>query len=160
VKVRIIAAAALAASIMGFNGSALAGNLFFEGDMVRGRSQDGTTGPTCVLTSQFMRKEHVVWRVRVLGEDGNPVDDKSVKSLEIKLTDGSTFAMHYGTHPRKDPTDSFWATSWGIPADYPTGSIGYSVVATDADGKEHVWKPFNVNLSQLTIIHGEAVFTK
>lgn len=155
-----LAALALSAAAVGFASPASAGNLFFEGDMVRGYTQDGATGPTCVLSSQYMRKEHVVWRVRVLNEDGSEADDKSLKSLVVQLSDGEKFDMHYGTHPRKGPTDHFWATAWAIPADYPTGTVTYKVIATDMDGKTHEWAPFNVNLSQLTVIPGEVTFTK
>lgn len=156
----LIVAAAFSAAFLGLADAAGAGPLFFEGDMVRGRSQDGQTGVTCVLTSQYMRKEHVVWRVRVLDAAGGQVDDKGLKSLEVVLSSGEKFAMKFGPHPRGKPTDNFWATSWGIPVDYPTGTISYKIVATDMDGHAHEWMPFNVNLSNLTIIPGEAVFTK
>jgi hypothetical protein len=156
----LITALALSVAAVGFAVPASAANLFFEGDMVRGGTQDGATGATCVLTSQYMRKEHVVWRVRVLQADGSPADDKVLKSLVVQLSDGSSYPMHYGTHPRKNPTDSFWATSWGIPSDYPTGTVSYKVIATDMDGNTQEWTPFNVNLSQLTVIPGEVTFTK
>ena len=38
--------------------------LFIAADMVRDR---GGSGPACVLTSRFMRKEGVAWRIRVQG---------------------------------------------------------------------------------------------
>lgn len=156
----LLTALSLSVAAVALAAPANAANLFFEGDMVRGGTQDGATGPTCVLTSQYMRKEHVVWRVRVLQEDGTQADDKVLKSLVVQLSDGESFPMHYGTHPRKNPTDKFWATSWAIPADYPTGTVDYKVIATDMDGNTHEWTPFNVNLSQLTVIPGEVTFTK
>jgi hypothetical protein len=155
----ILSGVALSAALLS-SGSAQAVNLFFEGDMVRGATQDGATGATCVLTSQYMRKEHVVWRVRVLDETGAQLDDKGLQSLVIELSDGQQFPAHFGHHPRGKPTDDFWATSWGIPADYPTGTISYKVIATDLDGTVHEWRPFNVNLSDLAIIPGEVTFTK
>ncbi len=156
-----VACALLAAGLMGLAGTAQAANLFFEGDMVRGRGKEGATGATCVLSNQFMRKEIVAWRVRVLGEDGQPVDDKGLKSLVVQISDGQTFDMKFGPHPRNPPqTDSFWAAGWSIPADYPTGSLSYKVVATDIEGNVHEWAPFNVGSSQLTVIPGEAAFTK
>src|SRR3954471_23958876 len=39
--------------------------LFPEGDIVRGNSPLGATGPICVLNSQFKRGENVVFRIRV-----------------------------------------------------------------------------------------------
>jgi hypothetical protein len=156
----ILSAAALVTGALSFGGTAQATALFFEGDMVRGHTQDGATGPSCVLTSQYKRREEVVWRVRVLDESGKALDDAGLKSLTVVLSDGEKFEMGYGQHPRGKHTDAFWATSWVIPADYPTGTMTYKVVATDADGAAHEWAPFNVEPSNLTIIPGEVTFTK
>ena len=129
--------------------------LFFEGDMVRGRPKTGPTGPVCVLTSQFKRKEKVVWRVRIHDPaKAKPLGKAALKSVVVELSDGQKFPMHHGNHPPKKSTDSFWAVSWDIPADYPTGSFSYKVVATDSDGKAHTWTPFNVRPSQFTVIAG------
>ncbi|MEX0852516.1 MAG: hypothetical protein WD036_04425 [Bauldia sp.] len=158
---QIIKVVALSTAAIAFAGAAEAANFFFEGDMVRGRPQEGATGPTCVLSSQFKHLEHVVWRVRVLAADGQVADDKALKSLVVQVSDGQTFALNYGKHPRNPPqTDAFWATSWAIPADYPTGSLSYKVIATDLEGNAQEWTPFNINLSQLTVIPGEVTFTK
>ena len=135
--------------------------LMFEGDMVRGRPQEGATGPTCVLTSQFKRKEHVVWRLRVFDpKTGEQLDKDGLTSLVVELPDGGRYQAHFGTHPRRNPTDSFWSVSWAIPADYPTGALTYKVVATDLDGKKHTWVPFKVGLSQLAVIEGDVKFAK
>jgi hypothetical protein len=40
-------------------------SMFIEGDMVRGNTGKGQTGPTCVLNSQFKHNENAVFRVRV-----------------------------------------------------------------------------------------------
>ena len=63
-------------------------------------------------------------------------------------------------HPRENFTDQFWTVSWTVPADYPTGSLSYKVVAIDLEGKEHTWEPFKIGFSQLTIIPGEVEFVK
>lgn len=156
----IMRVAALSTAALAFVGSAEAATFFFEGDMVRGRPQEGATGATCVLNSQFKHLEHVVWRVRVLKADGQPADDKALKSLVVMTSDGQTFNLAYGKHPRGTPTDAFWATSWPIPANFPTGSLTYKVVATGLDGTTQEWTPFNVDLSRLTVIPGEVTFTK
>lgn len=156
------AAISMAALTLGPNAHAqMAGKLFFEGDTVRGHPQEGATGATCVLNSQFKHKEEIVWRVRVLDpKTGEQVGKEGLKSLVVHLSSGEHVDMHFGTHPRKTPTDSFWAGSWQIPHDYPNGSFTYKVVATDLGGKQHEWTPFNVGLSRLTVIPGEATFTK
>lgn len=125
---------------------------FFEGDMVRG-PVSGTSLASCVLTSQFKRNEPIVWRVRVIdAKTGRAVDDKALKSLVVVLPDGQKFPARFGPHPKGKNEDFFWTVSWRIPADYPTGTLGYKVIATGADGQPTTWEPFKVSLSQLTIV--------
>ena len=60
------------------------------------------------------------------------------------------------TPPRgAPPTDYFWSVHWEIPADYPTGSLGYKVSATKMDDTTQTWEPFTRAPSQLTVIAGE-----
>jgi hypothetical protein len=125
--------------------------LFIAADMVTGPVG---SGPICVLRSQFMRKESVAWRIRVQDATGKQLDDKSLKSLVVELSDGQKFSSHYGGHPPKEPADYFWSTSWAIPEDYPTGSFNYKVVATALDGTTQSWEPPNVKPSLLTVIPG------
>lgn len=134
--------------------------LFFEGDMVRGGTKAGMTGPVCVLASQFKRRELIVWRIRVRDQAGKNLDASDLRSLVVKLSDGQSFPARFGPHPREKATDDFWATSWAVPADYPTGSFSYSVVATDTAGGTHSWMPFKVAPSQLTIVPGDVTFTR
>ena len=136
------------------------GRLFFEGDMVRGGTPQGLTGPACVLESQFKRRELVVWRIRVRDETGRNLDQSGLKSLVVRLPDGQAFPAHYGPHPKGKDTDQFWSTSWSIPATYPTGTFAYTVVATDNQGHTQEWAPFKVALSELTIIEGDVTFAK
>lgn len=141
--------------------AAAADYLIFQADMVRGATPDGATGPTCVLTSQFKRKEHVVWRVRAFGPgSGEQLGGDGLESLVVALPNGVERKMRFGDHPRKNPLDSFWSVSWEIPEDYPTGSLNYKLVATDLDGKTHEWEPFKIGMSHLTVIEGDVVFTK
>jgi hypothetical protein len=125
--------------------------LFIAADMVTGPVG---SGPICVLRSQFMRKESVAWRIRVQDATGKELDDKSLKSLVVELSDGQKFPARFGGHPPKDPTDHLWSTSWSIPEDYPTGSLNYKVVATAEDGTTQSWEPPNVKPSLLTVIPG------
>jgi hypothetical protein len=129
--------------------------LFFEADMVR-HAQEGQAGPFCVLANQFKRKEAVAWRIRVLDQSGKNMDDKGLKSVVVELSDGQKLPAKFGGHPpRGTPTDFFWSLHWVIPADYPTGSLVYKVVATDLDGRTQTWEPFKRAPTQLTVIAGE-----
>ena len=125
--------------------------LFIAADMVTG---PGGSGPVCVLRNQFMRKEKVAWRIRVQDATGKELDNKSLKSLVVELSDGQKFSAQFRGHPPGAPTDHLWSTSWSIPEDYPTGSFNYKVVATASDGTTQSWEPFNVKPSLLTVIAG------
>ena len=152
-------AIALAAAVLGVADGALAEQakkLFFEGDLVR-HTIENQKGPFCVLTSQFKRKEAVAWRIRVLDSAGDVADDKMLKSVVVELGDGQKLPARYGPHPPRGapPTDFFWSSHWEIPADYPTGSLGYKVIVTMMDDTTQTWEPFKRAPSQLTVIAGE-----
>src|SRR5262249_31175694 len=150
--------ASVALSILGFASTAQAqtggGKLFFEGDIVRG-NQPGAPGPGCVLNGQFKRLEKVVWRVRVLDQGGNALDDKGIKSLVVVLPDGQKFEGRYGPHPPRDTTDHFWTAVWIVPDNYPSGTFVYKVAVTDQQGQTHTWEPFKRSVSQLAVIDGK-----
>lgn len=149
-----LSAIALSVAFAGFGGSAQAqqAKLFFEGDMVRS-AQAGAPGPFCVLTSQFKRNEKVAWRVRVTDATGKDIDEKGIRRLFVVLPDGKRFQLAYHGHPNRPPeTDHFWSGSWIVPADYPTGTFAYKVLAIDNQGKEHTWEPFKIKSSQLTVL--------
>jgi hypothetical protein len=143
--------------------------LFIEGDIVRGNTPSGLTGPVCVLANQFKRKEKVVFRIRVRDIAGESLDDKSLKGIVVELSDGQKFAADYRARPpvaiRKalgisEPTDHFWSAVWLIPEDYPTGSLSYKVVATDMQGNTQSWTPFKDPRSLPLVMAGEVEYTK
>jgi hypothetical protein len=143
--------------------------LFIEGDIVRGNTPLGLTGPLCVLANEFKRKEKVVFRIRVRDITGEPLDDKSLKGIVVELSDGQKFAADYRARPplaiRKalglpEPMDYFWSAVWMIPEDYPTGSLSYKVVATDVQGNAQSWTPFKDPRSLPLVMTGEVEYTK
>ncbi len=143
--------------------------LFIEGDIVRGNTPSGITGPVCVLANQFKRRENVIFRIRVRNTAGQPLDDKNIRSLVVELSDGKKFPARYASRPPnsvlasvglKAPTDNFWSAAWLIPQDYPTGSLSYRVVATDMQGNTQTWTPFNDPRSLPFVMSGEVEFVK
>ena len=115
-----------------------------------------------MLTSQFKRKEAAAWRIRVLEATGAVADDKVLKSVVVELGNGQKIAAHYGPHPPKDapPTDHFWSLHWEIPADFPTGTLGYKVIATMKDYTTQTWEPFTRAPSRLTVVAGDPEMKK
>jgi hypothetical protein len=130
-------------------------NLIVQADVVSGPlniPEDQAAGQVCVLQSRFARNSEIVWRTRVVDPvTGEQLDDTSLESIQVKLADGQVFDMRFGDHPRDNPTDRFWTTSFDIPVDYPTGTLGYEVVAVATDGRTGTFIPFNVAPSLLTI---------
>src|SRR5882672_6765543 len=115
-------------------------SIFLEGDMVRGNTGKGQTGPTCVLNSQLKHNENAVFRVRVRDIFGKPLDDKGIKGVVVELSDGQKLPLRYSGHPPRGSIDYFWAAGWLIPENYPTGTLYYKVVATDLQGRTQTWQ--------------------
>jgi len=134
-------------------------SIFLEGDMVRGNTGKGQTGPTCVLNSQFKHNENAVFRVRVRDITGKPLDDKGIQGVVIELSDGQKLPMRYGGHPPRGSIDYFWAAGWLIPESYPTGTLYYKVVATDLQGRTQTWQSFQDPRSQIEVIPGTVEYS-
>ena len=169
---RKLAIIGLPLAILGFADVAAAAEaqkLFIEGDIVRGNTPTGNTGPVCVLANQFKRKENVVFRIRVLNTAGEALDDKGLKSLVVELSDGQKFPAEYRARPPvavrtrlglPGPIDYFWSAAWLIPQDYPTGSLSYKVVATDTQGNTQSWVPMKDLRSLPLVMLGDVEYTK
>jgi hypothetical protein len=162
--------AALPLAALAFANAAVAEQkLFIEGDIVRGNTPNGNTGPVCVLANQFKRKENVIFRIRVRDITGEALDDKKLKSLVVELSDGKQYKADYRARPplgvRKalgltDPIDYFWSAAWLIPQDYPTGSLSYKVVAIDLQGNTQSWVPMKDLRSLPMVMDGDVTYTK
>ena len=154
-KIVSISAIALAAAMLvpAHGAQAQARKLFFEGDIVR-HALPNQAGPFCVLVNQFKRNEAVAFRIRVLQPSGEVADEKVLKSVVVELGNGQKLPAAFKPHGNP-PTDHFWSLFWTIPAEYPTGSIGYKVIATMNDGSVEEWKPFNRATTQLMVVAGE-----
>lgn len=137
------------------DGEAAAQVLFVDANTVSGPAgipEDQRAGRVCVLKSRYAPGEEVVWRIKVFDPaTGETMDDSVLDEVVVELPDGQTFEAEYGPHPKENSTDAFWATSWEIPADYPTGSLPYTVKAVASDGRTGEFTEFNVAPSLLTI---------
>lgn len=106
----------------------------------------------CVLGNRFPRNSEIVWRARVVDPvTGDAMGDEELSSVVVELSDGQVLDMRYGPHPRENPNDFFWTVSFDVPADYPTGTLGYEIVASAADGRTGTFSQFQVESSLLTI---------
>jgi hypothetical protein len=158
---KIISAFAVATAVVSLASVAQAQEarkVFFEGDIVR-HALPNQAGPFCVLVNQYKHGEAVAFRIRALLPSGEVADNKVLKSVVVELGNGQKLPAHYGPHGNP-PTDYFWSLFWSIPADYPTGSVGYKVVATMNDDSVVEWKPFNRPTTALMVVAGEPEMKK
>jgi hypothetical protein len=127
--------------------------LILQADAVMGAAGAPSPQEICVESSQFQPGEDVVFRVKVFDPaTGKAMDDKVLTSVVVALQDGQTFNAVYGGHPQPPATDYFWSAAWTIPADYPSGSVPYTVTATSQDGRTGTFSQFNVGPSLLTVV--------
>lgn len=106
----------------------------------------------CVLGSRFPRNSEIVWRLRVTDPvTGEGMSDEMLTTVQVKLSDGQVLDMSYRPHPKDNPTDYFWTVAFDVPVDYPTGNLGYEIVAVSGDGRTGTFAQFNVAPSLLTI---------
>jgi hypothetical protein len=135
----------------------VANELIVYGDIVQGAKnipEDQQADRSCVLSSRFPRNSEIVWRVRVIDpETRGAMDDTMLDKVEVALSDGQVFAMHFGPHPGppRPAQDYYWTVSWVIPVDYPTGTLNYTVTATDPQGRTGQFTPFPIAPSLPTI---------
>ena len=131
-------------------------SLILVADTVRGNLNllEGDMGANlCVQRSRFSLGEHIVWRIRVYDPQlGTAMDDVALDSVQVLFDDGQLFETRYAGHGAEGAKDFFWTTSWVIPEDYPTGSLGHQIIAKAKDGRTGEFVPFNVSYSLLTII--------
>ncbi len=110
-------------------------------------------GGPCVLSSNFKPNDKVVFRMRVIDTaTGEALTEGGLQKLVVQMPDGTEFTPKYGPHPPKDVAGYYWTYAWTIPADYPTGSHPYKVVATSLSGEVVTFVPFEAPSSQLTIV--------
>jgi len=128
--------------------------LFLDVDTVRGsKNIPAADKPTqsCVQLNRFAKNEEIVFRVRVYDPTtGKPMDDKQIDKIEVKMKDGKVLdPAKYGPHPKEPPNEYFWTTSFVIPEDYATGTLDYTITATDKEKRVGTFK--QLPLAPLTI---------
>lgn len=153
----VLAAVALGAVLLSACGASTAatstapptptGQLFVQVDEV-----SVAQGTTCWVMSVYHPGEGVYFRAKVFDPaSGKAMGKDALDSVNVGLPNGQTLNMTYAGHPGTNPTDSFWGVLWKVPADYPTGTVNYSVSAKAPDGRTGKYVDWNISSSALTI---------
>lgn len=123
------------------------GQLFVQVDQV-----SVAEATSCWVMSVYHPGEGVYFRAKVLDPvTGKAMTKDDLQGVNVALPNGQALKMTYAGHPGKQPTDYFWGVLWKVPADYPTGTVDYSVTATANDGRTGKWLDWNLTSSMLTI---------
>ena len=104
---------------------------------------DTVTDQGCVQTNVFHRGiDGIVWRINVLQ---NGQQDKNA-TVSVQVKGGQTFKAPYNSK------DSFYTAFWPVPINQPTGTVQYSVTATDGSATGSYQPQFMVAPSELMIV--------
>jgi hypothetical protein len=131
--------------------SVLAGPAF-AAPLAMAISGDTVLGGKCIQSNQFKHADLIDFRAHVVDtKTGEDMTGDDLTSVVAELPDGSSFPLAYGEHPPQNPQQSYWTVAWPVPADYPTGTLSYKIVATNKAGETATFEPFKIMPSQLTI---------
>ncbi len=135
--------------------STASAKLIIMSDIVEGSKnvpKDQVALRSCVLSSRYPRNAEMVFRARIYDPvTGGLMDNTTLASVKVQLANGVTIAMKAGKHPKTPPNEYYWTGSWLIPKDQPTGTLSYTIVATDKQGRTGEFKPFGIQASLPTI---------
>ena len=116
----------------------------------------------CILTNRFKKGQRVGFRMTAV--DGGTGDVENTASLVAHVTYGGQTVdapMRWrGAAGPAAPTPrgylrpplELWTGSWTVPDEATTGTIRYTVTATDRFGRTATFTPFSAEASQLVIV--------
>ena len=120
-------------------------------------ASDTVTGSGCFQTNYAHRGELCVIRARVVDPiTGLDMTDEEIESVIWKLANGENISLHYSEHG--DVGDTFWASAWEVPLNFPTGTFAYTLEAVANDGRTGTYSQFLVDASVLTIVEYDPAF--
>jgi len=118
----------------------------------------------CIVTNRFKRGQRLGFRMAAFdGGTGDP-ENTAVLVAHVNFR-GTTIDVPMRFRGAPDPADpaphpnnylkpisNLWTGWWRVPDDAPTGTLSYTVTATDQFGRTATFEPFSYNTSQLFIV--------
>lgn len=120
------------------------------------------TPNNCILTNRFMKGQRVGFRMTAFDGGSGEVENTATLVAHVTYT-GKTIdipmrwrgaAGPAAPAPRGylRPPLELWTGFWTVPDDAPTGTVSYTVTATDRFGRTATFTPFSYETSQITIV--------
>ena len=121
----------------------------FADVVTAGAGKPGIQGALCVTQTVFFPGDSIVWRAVIAdGATGTPLTAADVTRLglvaAVSLSDGTKVPVRLGTHPPPPnaPVHStFWSGSLSTKSDHPTGTLRWTLTATDNAGHTTTFEP-------------------
>lgn len=138
--------------------AAAAGPLYYlHADLVRG-GEGAPQGPVCVPNSVFFGGESMVWRAKIFdsstGDEltGGQIQELGI-TMQVAISDGQSVDLGYKGHPPGADFDMYFTGHLVIPDDEPTGTLAWTLTATDSLGNTATFEPVGqkAGLGVLTI---------
>jgi len=115
----------------------------------------------CILINRFKKGQRI--GIRMTAFDGGTGEVENTAVMVAHLTVGGKtievpMRWRGANPPALSPTAytrlplELWVGSWTVPADAPTGTVSYTVTATDRFGRTASFTPFSYAGSQLAIV--------
>ena len=136
------------------------GKLVIWGDVAQ--FIDPTSPDNCILTNRFKKGQRIGFRMTAI--DGGTGEPENTATLTAHLTvGGKTIDVPMRFRGAAGPTAppprgylrapyNLWVGFWVVPDDAPTGTLSYTVTATDNFGRAANFIPFPYANSQLAIV--------
>jgi hypothetical protein len=116
----------------------------------------------CILTNRYKRGQRIGFRMTAFDGGSGETENTAVMVVHVTYA-GKTVDVPMRWRGAAGPTApaprgylrspvELWTGAWTVPADAPTGTISYTVTATDRFGRTASFTPFSAADSQLVIV--------
>jgi hypothetical protein len=106
----------------------------------------------CTLRSRYKVGEPVGFRADAIDRTGSRIDKDSELIVHLSYAGKTQDLKMRWRATQQQPERQFWVAKWIVPEDAPTGVVRYTITAKDKNGRTGLFKPFEVDASQITII--------
>jgi hypothetical protein len=107
---------------------------------------------SCTMSNRFKRGQPVGFRMTVIDPATGKRDRTTQVVVHVTYNGKTVDIPMRDRQTEQQPERQFWVAKWIVPDDATTGIVRYTVTAKDSQGRTGEYKPFDVDLSQLTIV--------